>query len=126
MIFKFFGLAILLAMTAFLLRSFGWRGAPVFASIALVLLLGEGMGMLGAVFSSARNIGEGAGLSEPVGAALKVLGLGYLYGICADVCRDMSETGIAKAVEAVGRVEIVAVVMPYFEEIIKVGVELIG
>lgn len=126
MILKIFGLAVLLCMTAFLLRSFGWRGAPVFASIGLVLLLTEAAGVLETVFSSARSIGVSAGISEPVSAALKVLGLGYLYGICADVCRDMSEAGIAKAVEAVGRVEIVAVVMPYFEEIIKVGVELIG
>lgn len=113
-------------MTAFLLRAFGWRGAPVFASVALVLLMSEAADALGGVLSSVRNIGVSANMTEPVSAALKILGLGYLYGICADVCRDMSETGIAKAVEAVGRVEIVAVVMPYFEEIIKVGVELIG
>jgi len=113
-------------MTAFLLRSFGWRGAPIFASVALVLLLSEAAGGLESVFLSVEKIGGGAGISEPVSASLKILGLGYLYGICADVCRDMSEAGIAKAVEVVGRVEIVAVVMPYFEEIIKVGVELIG
>jgi len=123
---KIFGLALLLSMTAFLLRSFGWRGAPIFASVALVLLLSEAAGGLESVFLSVEKIGGGAGISEPVSASLKILGLGYLYGICADVCRDMSEAGIAKAVEVVGRVEIVAVVMPYFEEIIKVGVELIG
>lgn len=123
---KIFGLAILLSLTAFLLRSFGWRGAPVFASVALVMLLTEASGVLETVLLSVRDIGVGAGVAEPVRAALKVLGLGYLYGICADVCRDMSEAGIAKAVEAVGRVEIVAVIMPYFEEIIRVGVELIG
>ena len=126
MILKIFGLAVLLCITAFMLRSFGWRGAPVFASVALVILLGEAAGVLESVLLSARNIGVDVGLAEPVSASLKVLGLGYLYGICADVCRDMSESGIAKAVEAVGRVEIVAVVMPYFEEIIKVGVELLG
>ena len=91
-----------------------------------MILLTEASGLLRAVLHSVRDIGAVAGLAEPVRAALKVLGLGYLYGICADVCRDLSEAGIAKAVEAVGRVEIVAVIMPYFEEIIKVGVELIG
>lgn len=98
----------------------------MFASVALVMLLTEASGVLETVLLSVRDIGVGAGIAEPVRAALKVLGLGYLYGICADVCRDMSEAGIAKAVEAVGRVEIVAVIMPYFEEIIRVGVELIG
>ena len=126
MILKIFGLAVLLCITAFMLHSFGWRGAPVFASVAMVILLSEAAGVLESVLLSARNMGVDVGLAEPVSAALKVLGLGYLYGICADVCRDMSESGIAKAVEAVGRVEIVAVVMPFFEEIIKVGVELLG
>ena len=126
MILKIFGAAILLCLSAFMLRSFGWRGAPVFASIAFVMLISEAAGSLRSILGAVGEISADAGLSEPAKAAIKVLGLGYLYGICADICRDLSENGIAKAVEAVGRVEIIAVVMPYFEEIIKVGVELIG
>lgn len=126
MILKIFGAAILLCLTAFMLRSFGWRGAPVFASIAFVMLLSEAADSIRSIFGAVGEISADTGLSEPAKAAIKVLGLGYLYGICADICRDLSENGIAKAVEAVGRVEIIAVVMPYFEEIIKVGVELIG
>ena len=117
---------MLLCITAFMLRGFGWRGAPVFASVAFVMILSEAAGSLHSILGAVGEISADAGLSEPARAAVKVLGLGYLYGICSDVCRDLSENGIAKAVETVGRVEIIAVVMPYFEEIIKVGVELIG
>lgn len=123
---KLFGVALLLTFTGFLLRSFGWRGAPVFAAVAAAVIIFESGENLGYIFGSVKNIGSGVGISELVGAAIKVLGIGYLFGICADLCRELGEAGIAKACEVVGRVEIIAVVIPYFEEIIKVGVELIG
>jgi len=98
----------------------------VFAAVAAVVIIFESGENLGYIFGSVKSIGAGAGISESVSAAIKVLGIGYLFGICADLCRELGEAGIAKACEVVGRVEIIAVVIPYFEEIIKVGVELIG
>jgi hypothetical protein len=126
LILKLFGTALLLSITAFMLRSFGWRGAPVFAAVCAVLLVMESGDMLGEILGSLKEVSVSVGIAEPVGAAIKVLGLGYLFGICADLCRELGETGIAKAAETVGRVEIIAVAIPYFQEIIKVGVELIG
>lgn len=126
MIPQIFGIIILLAATAYLLRGFGWQGATVFAAIAAVLLLREGLEPLSYVFTSIKSLGGVADIAEPVSAAIKVLGLGYLFGICADICRDLGEAGLAKATETVGRVEVIAVVIPYFEEIIRVGVEFIG
>lgn len=123
---RFFGIAFLFGIVAFVLRGFGWRGAPIFALIASVTLLGEGIGKLSSLVDSLKLLGGEVGVEDSVRAALKVLGLGYLFGISADVCRDIGELGIAKAVEVVGRVEIIAVVMPYFSDIIKAGVELIG
>lgn len=119
-------MALLLAVSAFLLRQFGWGGAPVFAAVCAVVLLGEVSETLGSIFGFVTAFGETSSLSEPIEAALKALGAGYLFGISADVCRELGESGMAKAVEAVGRVEIIAIVIPYFQEIIKVGVELIG
>ena len=123
---RFLGIALLFSVVAFVLRGFGWKGAPVFALISSVTLMGEGIGELSSLINTVELLGKEVGVEEPIRAALKVLGLGYLFGICADVCRDVGEAGIAKAVEVVGRVEIIAVVMPYFSNIIKAGVELIG
>lgn len=117
--------AVTLAVTAYLLREFGWRGAPVFACVAAVLLLTECGGVIAPLFSTVTELGEKLGIAETVTAAVKLIGLGYLFGICADVCRELGEGGIAKAVETAGRLEITAVALPYFLEIIKIGVELI-
>ena len=125
MIFKLFGTALILTFSAFLLKNFGWKGAPVFAAVAAILFITEAQDTLNFVFSSIEKIGSEAKIDNALASAIKVLGLGYLFGICADICRELGESGIAKAVEVVGRVEIIAVVIPYFEEIIKVGIGLI-
>ena len=125
MILRLIGASLILTVSAFLLKNFGWRGAPIFTAIALVLFITEAEGELEYIFSSIRKIGIESGIENALSAAIKVLGIGYLFGICADICRELSEAGIAKAVEVVGRVEIIAVVVPYFEEIIKVGIGLV-
>ena len=125
MILRLVGTALILTASAFLLKNFGWRGAPIFTAVALILSISEAEGELEYIFSSIKKIGNESGIDDALSAAVKVLGIGYLFGICADICRELGEAGIAKAVEVVGRVEIIAVVIPYFQEIIKVGIELV-
>lgn len=117
---------MMLGISGFILRSLGWRGAPVFAVICSVVLLTEASHILGGVLDSIGFLYNEGGIKDGVGAALKVLGLGYLFGISADVCRELGEAGIAKSLEIAGRVEIIAVALPFWKEIIEVGVELIG
>lgn len=120
------GSVFILAVSAFLLRSFGWRGAPVFAVLCVVLILSDTTAKISDTFSPLLLFSEDLGMKDSCEAALKILGLGYLYGISSDVIRELGENSIAKAVETVGRVEIIAVSLPYLEEIIRLGVELIG
>ena len=115
----------MLAFVAFLLKNFGWKGTPIFAAVAAILFISEARDTMDFVFSSIEKIGNEAKIDDALSTAIKVLGLGYLFGICADICRELGEAGIAKSVEVVGRVEIIAVVIPYFEEIIKVGIGLV-
>lgn len=126
MIINLLGAGLVLGISAFILRSFGWRGAPVFAVICSVVLIAEAADGLGGIFSSIGFLYKQKGLDSAVRAALKVLGLGYLFGISSDVCRELGEAGIAKSLEVVGRVEIIAVIVPFLKEIVETGVELIG
>ena len=126
MILKLIGAALILTASAFLLKSFGWRGAPIFTSLALILFIAEAEGEFEYIFSSIKKIGLESGIEEALSAAVKVLGLGYLFGISADICRELGESGIAKSLEVVGRVEIIAVAVPFWKKIIETGVELMG
>lgn len=117
------GGAILLAVSAVLLRNFGWKGAPVFSALAIVVILSElsfAVSELTSFFSFLLN----SGMGDLSAVALKILGCGYLFGICADLCRELGEGGIAKAVEVVGRAEIIIIVLPFLKEFINSGGEL--
>ena len=119
------GGALLLTFCALLLRSLGWKGVPCFIALCLVLILSQlsdGIHKITSSLTSLTNYGE---LTEILRGAVKIVGVGYLFGICSDVCRELGENGIAKAVEIVGRVEIIIVVMPFLMDIINLGVELL-
>ena len=119
------GIVLLLGLSLFLLRDFGWRGAPVFCAIALLfvfsLLFEPLSNLVGQVFS----VAEGREYIEHVKDIIKVLGMSYLFGISSDICTSLGEAQIAKAVDVVGRVEILGVVLPYFVEIITLCSEII-
>lgn len=120
-----FGLAVLGAVSAFILKTFGWRGAPLIvigAMLAIFSRVADGLGELLSVFDA---VGEVEGAMNATKYLLKILGLGYLSGICSDFCRELGEAGIASAVGLVARIESLLVVSPLISEIITLALELV-
>ena len=58
MTFEIVGSALLLGICAFLLKGFGFKGAPVFAAVAAVLLVSEAGDEFGYIFGSVKKIAE--------------------------------------------------------------------
>jgi hypothetical protein len=123
--FELVGAALTLAVIVFLLREVNFRAAGVIAVISAALLLLRSVGIYEKAKDALISLPDGISESGVFEAMLKVTGLTYLYGISADVCRDLGEAGISKALEAVGRVEIMLIAVPYVTEIIMLGSELI-
>ena len=125
MIVKFLGLALIGAIISFVLKAFGWRGAPIAAIatiLALMAVFAEGFEKISAVFEIAT---EAEGVKDVGEYLLKILGIGYLSGICSDVCRELGEGGIASAVITVARIESLAVISPLIIEVMTLGLELV-
>ncbi len=127
MILKIVGLSLLLAIMAFLLRSFGFKGAGVFAAIAVIAVFSAVSGELATLSSlvGASTLFSGEA-SRYAGTIIKLVGSGYLFGICSDVCRELGEVGIANGVTVAGRVELFALTAPYLGKILELGEELLG
>lgn len=124
---KIVALGFLLAVMALLLRSFGFRGAAVFASLAVAAILSLVAGELGELIGLAEKsplFGEDA--LEYFSAIAKIVGASYLFGICADICTELGEGGIAKAVALSGRIEILLIASPYFVRILKLAEGMLG
>ena len=115
-------IALISAVSALLLRQFGWRGVPVFVSLCLVLLLSDIFATVSSVFEFMRSI---PAAEESAEAIVKIIGVGYLFGISADLCRELGESSIASAVILLGRMETVAIALPFIIEIAEIALSLL-
>ena len=122
---KIFGLAFLFAASSFILKALGWKGAPLVAACAIVGLLSLFMERLEPILEIFRIIKEEAGMGDAVECVLKIIGIGYLSGICSDICRELGEPSVASAVSLVARIESLAVISPIIVEILTLGLELV-
>ena len=124
MIIKIFGIALIAAFCAFILRGLGWRGAPLVAVggiLALLMMFGEYFAKITEIFAT---LGELRGMKSAVECILKVLGVGYLGGICSDICRELGEVGLSSVVQTLARIETLVIVSPMFYEVLRLGLEL--
>ena len=71
------------------------------------------------------RLSDDFGIGDVSSSLLKIVGIGYLSGITADVCRGVGEGGIASSVTLVAKAEIIAIAAPYFFDIVEMGVSLV-
>ena len=124
---KLVALSLLFAVMALLLRSFGFRGAAVFTALAVAAILSLATSEVRELL---RFIDDGELFDEVAltyaSDIARLVGVGYLFGICADVCTELGEGGIAKAVTVAGRIEILLLASPYFVKILGLAEELLS
>lgn len=93
---------------------------------AVALILGTAMAGLAPVRELMDALGERSGLSAAVLApVVKTVGIALLTRVCAELCRDANESGIAAAVEIAGGVCALLVCLPLFEAVLKLILELV-
>lgn len=119
------GIGLLGAFLSFILSEVGYRGARLVSVSASIVLLMLAAGGIGEVLSELAWISDAAGIGEVAAAALKIVGIGYVAGICYDVCLDMGERGIASAVLTVGRVEMLLIVAPTVSDILRLAADML-
>ena len=106
-----------------LLKELGFRGATLVLLFGTVSVVGVAVLSLGKIFSLLPGVdAEGREYAE---AMLKIIGVGYVFGICSDVCSQLGEGSLSSAVALCGRVEIIALSVPFIKRIIEKGIELL-
>jgi stage III sporulation protein AD len=72
-----------------------------------------------------KSISQSEGLAEYSTLLFKALGIAALTHICAQMCRESGESGIASGVELVGKTEILLLCIPLIEELLTLAQELL-
>ena len=108
---KVCGGALLAAIVGFVLSELGFRGKRVVSSFVIIIFLlffvdaaADAVSMILAIPIDEER--------EAINIALKIVGVGHAFNICADVCAELSEAGLATAITLVGRIEILLIVLP--------------
>ena len=116
---KICGGAILLSILGLLLSELGFRGKKALSTLGIIIFLLIFIDLLSDAVSEISSFpitDEGRG---SLALALKIVGVGHAFNICADVCTELSEGGIASAVSLVGKLEILLMVLPTVVDLIK-------
>lgn len=119
------GIALVAMILCVLLK--GYRPEySVFLSLAagiiiLLMALDALTPMMGTLFQLIELSGQG---KEAFSILLKSLGVCFITQLAADACRDAGEGAIASKVELAGKVVILLLAMPLFEQIITVATSL--
>ena len=106
-----------------LLKELGFRGATLVIVIGTVSVVGMAVLSLSRIFTLLPGVD--AQSEEYAEAMLKIIGVGYVFGMCSDVCSQLGEGSLSSAVTLCGRIEIIALSIPFIKRIIEKGVELL-
>ena len=120
------GFALVAVFMCFLLRESGFKGVKAYSSVAVVLLFAFSARGLESIFSNLTGYASELGASEVFESMGRIIGVGYAFGFSADICSELGEGGIAKALLTAGRVELVLMGFPYFNSLYELAVGLVG
>ena len=117
-------LAVLAAALAFVLRTLGAKGAPALTVAAGLAFVAYAVARYGEALTAIREMAERAGVSDGVGVILRMIFVGILCAVAADICRDVGESTLAARVEACGKAEILLLALPFLLELVNLALEV--
>ena len=123
---RILGFVFIIAILSVILGELGFRGARLVSTLGTLAVVMLTLGLLGEVIKMLDGIIELGGIEDTARAAIKIIGIGYVYGVASDICLDMGERGIAVAVLGVGRVEILLLALPSVIDVVNAAVDMIG
>lgn len=121
------GIAILAAILAVMLKKYNPEYSILISLGAGALLLWLVLSKISPAINQIQELISAAGISsEYASILLKTLGVCFLTQLSADSCRDAGESALAAKVELAGKLFIVILALPLFQQIASSALSLIG
>ena len=124
------GVSLIALVLLIVLRGISGSFATLVKVGAVLLLFGiaalklsEGVAEIRALTSA--FIDEGSFVGVSISVMVKALGIALIGRICADICRECGESGLASGVESVAGIVIFSLSLPILAEILQFAAELL-
>lgn len=125
-IFKILGVAIISTVICILLSQYKPEYAMVVSLACGIVLFSMIIVSLLPAFKTMSDLMNRAQIStEYTKAIVKTLGVCYVTQLASDSCKDAGQSAIASKVELSGKVFIVIISLPLFEDLIDIAMNLI-
>lgn len=125
-LFAVIGLGIVTAAICILLRQYKPEYAMLAAIACGILLFLTILSSLTPAFETMTELMQKASIhSAYTTAIIKTLGVCYVTQLASDACRDAGQTAIASKVELAGKVFILLISLPLFENLVDIAFSLI-
>ncbi len=120
------GVVLIIAILATVLSELGFRGARLISVLGVLATVVLTLYLFDDVIDALRGIIELGGIEDIANTAIKIIGIGYVYGVASDICLDLGERGIALTVLGAGRVEILLLALPSMISVVEGAIDMIG
>lgn len=126
-VFKVLSLILVVCILAVTLKSYKGEYALLLSLAAVVVIL---VFILKSVYPAINRLREGfeaGGVpSECFSVVLKSLGIAYLTGFVADICRDYGHTSLASKAELAGKCAILVLCLPLMNSVLDTALGFAG
>ena len=123
---KVCALAIICTVAGVVLRQMKNELAAVLKIAGTVLVSGTLLITAGPVISEMEAVVGQSGVTEYAKILIRAIGISLLAKICADICRDASETSLAGGVEIAAKLEIFLLCVPLIKDIFAYAAEILS
>ena len=121
------GIGLIAAAAAVLLRQYKPEYAMLVSLTAAALIFGMLVLELIPAFSVMRRIMEQVSFSpEYVRILIKCLGVCYLCELAGQICREAGQIAISSKIELAGRIAVLLLALPMFEDLLGIALSLIN
>ncbi|PWM41009.1 MAG: stage III sporulation protein AD [Clostridiales bacterium] len=116
------GLAIVAVCIVVLLRQYKPEYALMVSLICSVVIFAAVLGELIPAFDTIRSMMQQVQIDgQYIEILLKSLGICFITQIASESCRDAGESAIASKIELAGKLMLVVLALPMFEEIVSIA-----
>ena len=122
-VFKVVAYVLTVLFLGVVLKELGFKGSRLIFVLGIISALGVAVTYIASLVALFDGLWEERG--EYTTALLKIVGIGYVFGICSDICTELGEGVLSGYVCLIGRAEIMMVCAPFIKAIIEKGISLI-
>jgi stage III sporulation protein AD len=120
-IIKYCGLVIFALFTVLLTNELKRDIGKLVGVCVGVGLLIAAIGKSVPVFSLVKGLLADTALAPYFATLLKALGVSLAVEFCADLCKDLGESSLAGRLEMLGKVELLLLALPLFQEVVDLA-----